>query len=184
MADAEARMRITSQRGTTLLEAMIAMTVVLVAAIGTAGLHSQQLRMNGDARRITEATSLAQDLVENIALWPYEPGAASPLFNRSTTNDTDLGDTAFSFQTMTTEQAKDSADHWDGDLPASWTGIPTAQVSAAGFERYWNVAYPDDIDANSTPDGVRIAVIVRWQGSGGWRRVVLMTMKPNPLEVR
>ena len=168
-------MQVTSQRGTTLLEAMVAMAVVLIAAAGTAGLHTQQLKMTGEARRITEATALAQDLVENMSLWAFNDARLS---NANTSNDTDIGDSQSRF-----ERASPPADHSDADLGATWTGIPQASVPA-GFERYWNVAYVDDVDGNAAWDAVRIAVIVRWPAGTGWRRVVMITSKTNPSEVR
>jgi type II secretory pathway pseudopilin PulG len=164
------------QRGTTLLEVMAAMSILIVAGVGTLGLHTQQLKMNGDARRITEATALAQDMVENMALWSW---GDARLANTNTANDTDLGDSAFQF-----ELASPPYDHAEADLTAggvAWNGIAKPKD---GFERYWNVAYVDDIDGNGTWDAVRIAVIVRWQGSTGWRRIVLLTTKANPSEVQ
>jgi Tfp pilus assembly protein PilV len=164
------------QRGTTLIEVMAAVSILLVAGLGTLGIHTQQLKMNGDARRITEATALAQDMVENIALWSW---GDARLANADTTNDADIGDAAFQF-----ELANPVYDHGEADLKlggTQWNGIAKPKD---GFERYWNVAYVDDIDGNGTWDAVRIAVIVRWQGSTGWRRIVLMTTKANPSEVQ
>lgn len=164
------------QRGTTLIEVMAATCILLLAGLGTLGLHTQQLKMNGDARRITKATALAQDMVENIALWSWgDPRLA----NTQPSNDADIGDNAFQF-----ESATPVYDHAEADLTAGgavWNGIAGPKD---GFERYWNVAYVDDIEANGTWDAVRIAVIVRWQGTTGWRRIVLLTTKANPSEVQ
>lgn len=169
----ENAMDLRSQRGATLVEMMVSVAVLLVAAAGTGSLYVQQLRMNADARRITEAAALARDLVENIATWPY---LDARLANAVTANDGDIADDAFAF-----EGAAPVADHAEADLAlGTWTGLPARQ----GFERYWNVAYPDDIDANGTPDAARIAVIVRWRSAVAWRRVVLLTVKPNPAEAR
>ena len=167
----------TAQRGTTLLETMIAMAVMLVATVGTLSMNVQHLRMNGEARRVTEATAIARDLVENISTWPY---GDARLANTQSGNDGDIADDAFKFEGAVTSS---DYDHAEADLTAggaSWTGLP----SRAGFERYWNVAYPDDADLNGTPDAVRVAVIVRWQVGGGWRRVVLLTTKVNPGEAQ
>ena len=170
-------MDLRSQRGTTLLEAMVAVGVMLVAATGMLGLHVQQLKMNGEARRSTEAVALARDLVENISTWPY---GDARLANTQPTNDVDIADDRQQFET-----ADFVADHGEADLGA-WNGLP----SRDGFNRYWNVAYVDDVDGNGVPgssvgwDAVRIAVIVRWRTDVGWRRVVLTTSKANPAEVQ
>jgi Tfp pilus assembly protein PilV len=59
------------QRGTTLIEAMIAMVVIAIGGVGIIGAHVQQLRQNNAAREITISTALAQDLVENMSLWDW-----------------------------------------------------------------------------------------------------------------
>jgi len=166
-------MDVRSQRGTTLIEAMVAVTVLLVVALGTLGLHGQQLKMNGDARRTTEASALAQDLVENISLWTW---GDARLANANTANDADYADRAGQF-----EAANPPFDHAEADLAlGTWNGLP----ARLGFERYWNVADVDDADGNGVPDARRIAVIVRWPSGAGWRRVVLLTSKLNPMEAR
>lgn len=172
-----------SARGTTLLEAMIAMVVLLIGAIGVIGAHRQGLRLASDARRLTRASAIAQDLVDQIALWPYgDPRLARG--PRSTLADNDIGDSAFLFETGASTSTL--ADHGDADLTlggTQWNGIPTAviQGTAPRFERYWNVAYVDDMDGDGVWDLARIAVIVRWvEGASTYRRIVAYTTKANP----
>lgn len=167
-----------THRGTTILETMVALAVMLAGAIGTLTLHVQQLRMNADARRMTEAVAVARDMVENIATWPYSE-TDPRLENTQTANDTDIADDAFTF-----EGSSPVYDHGEADLGATWNGLSTAAVTRLGFERYWNVAYPDDAESNGIKDAVRIAVIVRWRSEVGWRRVVLLTTKLNPAEAQ
>lgn len=154
-----------SARGTTLIEVMIAMLVVAVGAIGALAIYKVQLGMNADARRITEATALARDLVEGMSLWPFDDARLS---NDVPDNDGDIGDTDQAFEADGTPVA----DHGETDLTkgsAVWTGLP----SRAGFERYWNVA-PD-----ATGRAIRIAAIVRWRHGSGWRRVVTLTSRAS-----
>jgi hypothetical protein len=78
-------------------------------------------------------------------------------------------------------------DHGEADLGTNpnlpWQGIGTADIAAAGYERYWNVSESDDWNFNGKPDLKRIAVIVRWPlGGGFFRRIVLFTTKLNPAE--
>jgi hypothetical protein len=160
---------------------MLGMAILMVAGMGVMKLFNITYEMNGDARRTTRASSIAQDLLENISLWPYQDNVVgSPLANVSTGNDGDIGDTAFQFQVDANPLGDGLADHGEPDivaLGAAWTGIPTAALGQ--YERYWNVAYLDT-NGNGVNDLVQIAVIVRWQEMGAWRRVVLLSAKLNP----
>lgn len=173
-----------SARGTTLLEAMIAMVVLLIGAIGVIGAHRQGLRLASDARRLTRASAIAQDLVDQISLWPYDdPRLARNPSGRFTLPDTDIGDSNFLFESSASTSGL--ADYGDGDLTllgTQWNGIPTSviQGTAPRFERYWNVAYVDDMDPDGVKDGVRIAVIIRWPEGASYRRIVAYTFKANP----
>ncbi|HET9597337.1 MAG TPA: prepilin-type N-terminal cleavage/methylation domain-containing protein [Anaeromyxobacteraceae bacterium] len=166
-----------NQRGTTLLEALVAMTVLLVGAAGMLSMHMQGVRIEGDARRITRATAIAQDLMDQIALWPYtDPRLA----NSNGLNDATYADPNLAFEAA----GAPPADHGEADLTlgsTTWFGIPALE---SGYERYWNVAYVDDANGNSTWDAVRVAVIVRWRVGTSYRRVVLIGMKANPLDAR
>ena len=168
-----------TERGFTLLEPMMAVMVLLVGAVGVLGLHRVGVTVNGDARRMTRATAIAQDLLSQIETWPYDD---TRLANKtSANNDADIGDTAYAF-----EGATAPADHGESDLTlggAVFSGVPAAGLTG-GYERYWNVAYLDDSNGNNVSDGMRIAVVVRWPQGSGWRRVVLLGLKRNPAEGR
>jgi prepilin-type N-terminal cleavage/methylation domain-containing protein len=167
-----------SRRGFTLLEMMIAMMVLLIGAVGVAGLSSQGSKMNGDSRRVMRATAIAQDLVANIELWPY---ADVRLANGVPDNDGDIGDAALAYESASAP----NADHGEADLVAgggTWLGVAAAEIQLGGYQRYWNVSEGDDWNANGVPDAKRIAVIVRWPQGAGFRRVVLYTTKPNPAD--
>jgi type IV pilus modification protein PilV len=172
-----------SQRGVTLIEAMVAMVVLLVGAIGMVSLHSTGVRIQGEAREITRATAIAQDLMNQIQTWEY---ADARLANANAANDADPSDDSGAFSVYGTTPP---FDHAEADLTAgggSWNGVPTADLATGGFERYWNVSTsnPDGtlIDAlgNGRADGMRIAVIVRWLQGSSWHRVVLHGFKVNP----
>lgn len=178
-------MRTRSEQGTTLLEAMIATAVLLIGALGAISAHKFGLEANADSRKIVRASAVAQDLVEQMALWPFtDPRLA----NSNTANDADLGDTAFAFETNAPP-----SDHGEADLTAGGTtfaGLAQAEITdGIRFERYWNVAYVDDQDGDGVWDLVRIAVVVRWPHGGTaasprYRRIVAFTSKLNPAELR
>lgn len=176
-------MRMRARKGFTLLETVIAMAILLVGAMGMAGLQMQGVRMEGDARRITRATAIAEDLLDQISLWPWGDPRLGTATSIDTAKLTNLGDPGFLFERSGTP----SADFSDPSLTAggtTWLGIPTADISGGGYERYWNVAYVDDSNSNGVPDAVRIAVIVRYPAGVGFRRVVLVGIKRNPAEAR
>ncbi len=171
----------TTERGTTLLEAMVATAVLLVGAMGAISAHKFGLQTNSDARKLARASAIAQDLVDQISLWPWNDPR---LANATTSNDADLGDTSFAF-----EGDPPPADHGEADLVAGGTtfaGLTQAEIQDdTRFERYWNVALVDDADGDGVPDLVRIAVVVRWPTSPGrYRRIVALSAKFNPAELR
>ena len=177
MADARATLPRRRPRGTTLIEAMIALALLLGAALGLVGLNMAGVRMNASARRVGRATALAQDLVTQIQTWDYTDVR---LANTNVGNDADIADGALAYQGATAP----ASDHTDDELDASYLGLPTAAARAQGFQRYWNVATPDDANGNGTPDCARVAVIVRWQDGLAWRRIVLVTAKINPADTQ
>jgi prepilin-type N-terminal cleavage/methylation domain-containing protein len=171
------------QRGLTLIEAMVALVVMLIAATGMLGLHVQGQKVNADALRILRATAIAQDLSSQISLWAYTDAR---LANAITANDATIGDPGFAFEAA----GAPPADHGEADLAlggAPWNGIATADLPQ-GYERYWNVAYPVnavfDTNGNGISDSMQIAVIVRFPSGAGFRRVVLLSIKENPAEAR
>lgn len=167
--------RITTQRGLTLVESLVAMAVLMIGAMGLVGLNRQGIRLNADGRRMTRAVNVAQDLLGQVETWAYDDPR---LANRTTSNDVDYADAAYAF-----EGASFDPDHAEADLTAGgteWLGLPTADLATGSYERYWNVSELDDQNGNGIPDGRRIAVIVRWPQGAGFRRIVLHAAKLNP----
>ncbi|HSP79468.1 MAG TPA: hypothetical protein VLQ93_13110 [Myxococcaceae bacterium] len=74
------RMTARRSRGFTTVEAMIASVVFLVGLAGLLGALIQARGATGQARRILEATDIANDLMAQVQLWPFEdPRLASSL---------------------------------------------------------------------------------------------------------
>lgn len=166
-------------RGTTLVEVMVAMAILMIGAAGIVGLQRQSQYFLGDARRLTRASYVAQDLANQIQLWRF----GDPRLSDEVDNDDDLTDAAGLFLT----EAAPEADHGEADLDKagmSWHGLGADVLAASGMERYWNVAYLDDNNANGVSDSARIAIIVRWPAAGGFRRYVFYTVKVNPEDRR
>jgi Tfp pilus assembly protein PilV len=154
---------------------MIAMLVLLIGAAGVIAIYVQGQRMHADSLRATRATAIAQDLLNNLEQWPYNSSSGHPLYNRTTTNDADIGDVALHFESSADPVADGWADHGEGDLPVPYTGIPTASLGT-DYQRFWNVAYPDN-------NAALVSVVVRWRSGSGWRRIALLSAKTNPAAV-
>jgi len=167
------------RRGFTLIEAMVAMSILLVGALGMMALHGVGMRMNSEAREVMRAAAIASDVLGQINGWEYDDPR---LANANTANDGDLADGALAFE------AYGSTPPFDFDEASlalggrDWNGIPTAQLAVGGFERFWNVSEADDANANGLPDGRRVAVLVRWLAGGRYHRVVLLGFKVNPVD--
>ncbi|HUL59219.1 MAG TPA: type II secretion system protein [Anaeromyxobacteraceae bacterium] len=107
-------------RGFTLLENLMAMGILMIGVVGSIALNNAGLRLNSSARQIMRETAIAQDLIANIEVWPYDSGAG-PLT---------------------------AGTHAEADLPAGFAGIPTA--SLGGYQRTWSVSYTADSAAQIT----------------------------------
>ncbi|MBK9516516.1 MAG: prepilin-type N-terminal cleavage/methylation domain-containing protein [Anaeromyxobacter sp.] len=176
------------QRGATLIESMAALGILMIGATGMVALTHQSTFFMADSRRASRAASFGQDLVSQIELWDYtDPRLA----NVQTANDGDVGDSAYAFQGSQDPIADGLADHGEADLGADFAGLPDDLLRVNyDMQRYWNVTSLDDYNANGVPDGVRVAVIIRWRVGGAnnavssWRRAVFMTMKINTADLR
>lgn len=65
--------RVAGAAGFTLIEVMVAMTVVAFAFVGLLGLHNRNLKMIGDDQNLTQATLLARRFItemEVVEQWP------------------------------------------------------------------------------------------------------------------
>jgi type IV pilus modification protein PilV len=163
--------------GFTLVEVMIAMAVLLVGSLGMLSLHRYGLQMTADARIVTRATAIAQDLLNQMQTWDYVNDAR--LANANTANDEDFADGAGAFERAITSADYDHADDELESSPRGWLGVPTAEVRQLGFTRYWNIAEPD-LSSNGAVIGRRVAVIVRWERNGVGRRIVLVSFLRDP----
>jgi general secretion pathway protein I len=65
--------RVAGTAGFTLIEVMVAMTIVAFAFVGLLGLHNRNLKLIGDDQNLTQATLLARRFItemEVIEQWP------------------------------------------------------------------------------------------------------------------
>jgi prepilin-type N-terminal cleavage/methylation domain-containing protein len=184
------RRRRSSARGFTLVEALVASAILLVALAALLPLQVMGARMNRWSERTLDATLLATDLSESISHWSYTDSRLDPLVTVSSFNDSevasrwDMGTAARTSQRAQYSDAPtpDSNAATHAALGAAYQGF-SSDVDGDGkpdFTRYWNV-YAIDPTGSGTPSGKLIQIIVRWNDpSVGWHQVAVTTFKRNP----
>src|SRR5262245_21375928 len=138
------------QRGTTLVEAMIAMTVVLIGLLGYSSLQIVTVRASHYSRRMTQASSLATDLEENIKRWSYNDTRLKPIKTVSSLTDSDIK-AGWDLGRQATPSPAVQFD--DTYLAANFQGLST-DVDGDGtrdFTRFWNV-YAADLSGTGNPN--------------------------------
>jgi type II secretory pathway pseudopilin PulG len=181
-----------AQRGTSILEAMIAMAIVLVGLLGFAGLQIVTSRANQFNKRMSQATAVAMDLAENVKRWPYtDPrletvAAVTSLEDESIEDSWDLGRSAdLETKQHFSDKVSDPNASSSGALETGYQGVSTDADGdgKADFTRYWNV-YALDVGSSGTPNGKLVQIIVRWKEPGfGFRQVTTVAFKPNPQSI-
>jgi type IV pilus assembly protein PilV len=76
----EQQMQITA-RGFTLIEVLIVMTIFSIGILAVAAMQMTSTKGNASARRMTEATALAEKQIENLMLLPYDHADLDPTNN-------------------------------------------------------------------------------------------------------
>ena len=205
------RARRPGQRGFSIIEAMIASIVMLVGLLGLAALQIIGVRSNHFGKHMTQASQLAQDLVESIQRWDYNDARLTPAVARSW-NAQDSASTAAvdkesdmgrGVAATHTDGSTYTADFTEGTTNSSKTsalaaafctpnppGCPyiglSGDVDGDGvldYQRYWNV-WTTTFDG-STTTGKFVQVIVRWKEPVlGYRQIGVSTFKeiPNQLD--
>jgi Tfp pilus assembly protein PilV len=196
------------RRGTTLIEAMIALTVMLIGMAGFASLQVISVRANHFAKRISMASAVATDLTDTITRAAYNAPMlnTTTLINSCTTSTLqaclvnaavepwDLGTadplvTAFTYP-------PDYSDSSVGGFSTAWMALPVANGGTPArdgvdidrdgvpdFFRYWNV-YDIKPTDSAFSAGKFTQVYVRWKEPGfGYRQVTSTSFKYNPAAV-
>jgi prepilin-type N-terminal cleavage/methylation domain-containing protein len=143
--------RIKKDSGFTLVEVLIALAILVIGLLGTLTLGITSINQNAYTRHLAQATTLAEEELENLLSLPY---------THSSLTDTD-GDGA---------DGLDDADSTTADH--SFSGNPVDDR----FYIYWNVA--EDRAGTTVAYGVKtIVVIVRWREGGNWHTFKVSSIK-------
>lgn len=194
-----------SDRGFSLIEAMMASVVMLIGLLGLAGLQVVGMRANNIGKRMSQASLLGDDLAQNMQIWAYTDSRLTPQNNASLYSDTNAAAIAAYWNlnsavtpTSNTTGSTVTFDYSDGPA-ASWVTVPNALATnyegvmspvdtslAAGeqtvFTRYWNV-FNIDLTGSGTAQGKLVQIIVRWkEPTFGYRSVTHSFYKYDPTQ--
>ncbi len=175
------------ERGATLLEAMISLSVLLIGTVGLFGAQAQAAGADRRARAWALADAVAVDLLEHLQRLPF----AHPLL--ADTNTANDGNAAFSLPhaggdpvagadvfTVAPDHGDAELSGWPGGSYPGWTqladpagGKPLGLDALGDYKlhRYWNV------EPQSSPPNAaikQIAVIVTYNDGSGSRRAVVV----------
>jgi type II secretory pathway pseudopilin PulG len=141
-----------SIRGSSLIEAMISLTILAVAMLGMSGAlvaSTKQDRINNSR---AAAQVVANEMAASIRNWKFEDARLTPVNEYTGAKFANPTVTSYTL-THATDSSPSSAvdtfdyapDHDDGDLDSTFDGRPIAEVNLEepgktyAFQRYWNV---------------------------------------------
>jgi type IV pilus assembly protein PilV len=159
MRTGETRFRAPFEGGFSLVEVLIAITILAVGILAVAGMQSTSIRSNYASNRQASAISLVQDQMEWLISLDFTD---TRLTDNNPENNVNLTGA------IGTASSTSGANNYDGYLD---TGIDRYGDPGGDFNRYYNVA-----DATPAPDMKTIAVMVRWMEMGRTRFVAIETI--------
>jgi prepilin-type N-terminal cleavage/methylation domain-containing protein len=145
------------QQGFTLLEVIMAISILTIGLLAVATMQGSAMRANAVATDLTNAATIAADRMEKLAALGY--GDVN-LEDRDGDGASGLEDTGFDNNPLTTA---------DADYR---TNRHTATGKA--YAVYWNVAIDDATAGTKT-----INIIVAWDERGREKKVSLRLIKPQ-----
>ena len=157
--------QITNKQGFTLIEVLIALTILSIGVLAVAAMQIGAIKGNTSACGLTEASALAQDKLEELLGVNYDDPAISDVNGDGTEQDTDnngIDDNGGNFGLHELAPPTDSPDY-----SLQYTGPTGIQYGIA-----WNIAVDLPVTETKT-----IKVNVSWFENGRWRLVSLNAVK-------
>jgi hypothetical protein len=183
------------RRGISLIEVTISLGVLAVGMLGMFHMQVVAVRANQFSRNLAIASSVAHDLTENVALWPYADPRLVALATINTFSDEPLvqrldlprdrklsGPQVMQFAAEAGDESAAVANAlgaYDGSSSDVLRFDEATQRLEPFFLRYWTV-FDVDRDRDGIPDGKLVLVVVRWPEPGvGMRQVTTTAFRPN-----
>ena len=167
-------------RGFTLLETMIALSLVSVSMTGLVVALGSSSKYGALARRQATAMTVARSQVEALTHLAYTDAS---LTNSNVLNDTDdlIADPAGAFAGKTIPTGNAAP---DVSLPSVFVGqdLSPLQIQGEKYDVYVNVRPMTDPSSGSEM-GKQIAVIVRYKIGAQWMRAIALGYRYNPVAV-
>ncbi|MFQ5509267.1 MAG: prepilin-type N-terminal cleavage/methylation domain-containing protein [Leptospirillia bacterium] len=133
MDNLNTRSRLLGEDGFTLLEVMIAAVVVVVGLVGVAGLAMTTVQGNDSASKLTAATVLSQDMVEEIRTSGY----ANSVPAGSTAAIVNIGGTDYTANTLTEDYGSTVGDAFKR-VTVVTENYPVVYTNMVVVTTYWN----------------------------------------------
>ena len=140
-----------SEKGFTLLEVIIAISILTIGLLAVASMQVSAIKGNTLSFGVTEATTWAGDQMEKLMIMPYDP---DPYADDDPLDDRD----------------KDGKLGLEDDTP----GTADHNVTRRKYTVYWNIAVDADTDDTKT-----VNVIVTWKDHGIQKRVSMRNIIPS-----
>jgi len=162
-------MKKNDEKGFTLVEILIAIVVLAIGVLAMGQMQIASIRGNSIANTLTEATTLAQDRMENLIELSYNDNGLSDTDNDGTNQDANndgVDDNGGNFgldDTPLDNTSPAAADHPDPNNPIG--GV---------YSIFWNIALDHPI--NNTKE---IRVIVNWTDKGLTKTVSITSIKAD-----
>lgn len=170
--------RIRNQKGFTLLEMLVAGAILTVGLLGIASMMISSMQGNNYARRVSIATNLAQQRIEEMKNIPFKnlfcgPGSDCPYMPTPTTTPGPVAN--ITPVDNGSNPSPCTAVYPCGDVTTNnsvWTYSLSYTDPDTGivFRRIWTVQRNPDINGNGTIDAdeqgtIRVEAIVSWNNS-------------------
>lgn len=175
-----------SDRGTTLIEAMIALTILLIGMLGMMQLQVLGITSNAGARSYAQALQVAHELASALEQLPVDDPLLAPHFTGGANPDAAFGTVLSAPNTLRSSSSFTAYDDTsaavrgaasDAAITATFGNDPVEAVPR--YQRRWQVWEASTAAASGGVKAIAVSVTYREPRLPGLREVVLLTQVSN-----